>query len=289
VPEIVSVPIVRPRIFLDTNICINVANRKIDPQEWALVQKQISKRYRYCVSLITLKELFCKLARGSEAYFGRNKGPLRVLDVPAKKTFLPYPSVFALRTVLRFTAAARIDGSGLAEEEWSRTVLRAVLDAPSKHQLKSGIPIRNQKGMLQTFDLDHFDTHENQPQEEHAELLQGIRDGKVDMPDPRKTAAWTLHYHGYEPYTADCDKLASGLDAAFRFSSTLGKLAKDKGYDFRGHQSDWGDTLQLFYLCDESMHFLTCDGDFRHRTKNSPQAPRILIYSDFVRTLLTQP
>lgn len=283
--ETFIVAIVRPRIFFDTNICINVANGRINPAEWRRVRRHIRANYRYCISLITLKELFSKLARGSEAYFERNKGPLRVLDAFAKKTFLPYPSVFALRTVLR-KATARIDDSGLSEEEWARTVLRAVLDAPSKRQLKAGIPFRNQKRRMQTFDLDHFDTHESRPQNEHAQLLQGIRDGEVDLPEPMKSAAWVLRYHGYEPETDDCKKLASRLDASFRFSSALSKMAKDKGYDFNAHASDWGDTLQLYYLCDESMHFLTWDTDFRNRTKGSPQSSRILIYPEFVRSLL---
>ena len=175
--EAVTLPIVRPRIFLDTNICINVANGSIDPDEWRRVKRRITTNYRYCISVITLKELFSKLARGSDAYFDQNKGPLRVLDTPAKKTFLPYPHVFALRTVLRIMSAARNDCSGLAEEEWARTVLRAVLDAPSKRHLKHGIPIRNRKHRMQTFDLDHFDAHENQPQHEHVQLLQGVREG----------------------------------------------------------------------------------------------------------------
>lgn len=280
-------PIVRPRLFLDTDICIKVANGSIDPGEWRRVQRRIGSSYRYCISLITLKELFSKLARGSEAYFERNKGPLRVLDAPTKKTFLPYPTVFALRTVLR-KATARIDNSGLAEEEWERTVLRAVLDAPSKHLLKTGIPVRNRKRRMQTFDLDHFDAHENQPQNEHAQLLQGIRDGTVGLPERKESAAWILRYHGFEPNPDDCEKLASRSDAAFSFSLALSNMAKDKGYDFSAHASDWGDTLQLYYLCDESMHLLTCDADFRNRTKGSSQSVRILIYPEFVSSLLAR-
>ena len=98
----------RPRPFLDTNICIHVANGNIAPAEWRRVQSRINSGYRYCISFIALKELFSKLARGSEAYFERNKGALKVLDAPSKKTFLPYPSLFALRTVLRNETAARI-------------------------------------------------------------------------------------------------------------------------------------------------------------------------------------
>src|SRR5437016_11681334 len=104
---------VRPKIFLDTDVCINAASGKIDTAEWRRVQNHIATHYRYCVSFITLKELFIKLARGSAAYFERNKEPLRVLYQPARRQFLPYPSVFALRTVLGIKSAARIHGCGL--------------------------------------------------------------------------------------------------------------------------------------------------------------------------------
>jgi hypothetical protein len=88
-------------------------------------------------------------------------------------------------------------------------------------------------------------------------------------------------------YTRQCKKLVVALDAAYRFSCALGKMAKEGRYDFRakGHASDWGDVLQLHYLCDGSMHFLTFDSDFRNRTKGSPQSSRILQYPEFVRSL----
>jgi hypothetical protein len=276
---------VRPKLFLDTGVCINAANGQIDPAEWRRLQKYIGTHYRYCISFITLKELFSKLARGSDAYFERNKEPLRVLYQPARRRFLPYPSVFALRTVLGIESAARIHDSGLREEVWAETVLRAVLDGPSKTRLKDGIKVPNQK-LMQTFDLDHFDTHENAPQNEHAELLQGMREGKTDLPVPKKWAAWILHQHGLTPYTEACEKLAVALDAAYWFTLSMSKMAKDKGYDFKTHASDWGDSLQLFYLCDESMHFLTMDGDFCNRTKNSLQSSRILTYREFIRSTI---
>lgn len=138
---------------------------------------------------------------------------------------------------------------------------------------------------MQSFDLDEFDVSENEPQNQHAELLQGIREGRIDMPEPEKWAAWILHHHERTPFTASCQKLVVNLDAAYRFSCSLSKMAKDKGYDFKAHASDWGDSTQLFYLCDEEMHFLTFDGDFRHRTKGSSQSSRILFYPEFVKSI----
>jgi hypothetical protein len=140
---------------------------------------------------------------------------------------------------------------------------------------------------MRSFDLDHFDIHENEPQNRHADLLQGIREGRIDMPEPEKWAAWILHQHELTPYTEACEKLSVALDAAYRFSCSLSKMARDKGYDFRAHASDWGDATQLFYLCDDAMHFLTFDGDFRHRTKDSAQGSRILLYPEFVKAIGT--
>lgn len=275
---------VRPKLFFDTDVCINAANGKIHPAEWRRVQKHIGTRYRYCISFITLKELLGKLARGSDAYFERNKEPLRVLYQPARRRFLPYPSVFALRTVLGIKSAARIHDSGLTEEVWAEKALTAVLDSPSKTRLKDGIKVPNQKRMV-TFDLDYFDRHENAPQNEHTKLLQGIREGKTDQPVPRKWAAWILYQHGLPPYTDECEKLAVALDAAYCFTFSLSKMAKDKGYDYKTHASDWGDTLQLFYLCDDSMHFLTMDGDFRNRTRDSIQSCSVVTYREFVKSI----
>jgi len=275
---------VRPKLFLDTNICINAANGKIPVEEWGRVRKFIGKHFRYQISFITMKELLGKVARCADQYFAQNKRPLNVLFGTGGRQFLPYPSVFALRKALGLQSLSRKNEYGdLTDEQWAESVLIAVLQAPSKAQLKAGIPIRKGgKRILQTFDLDHFDKHENQPQNEHADLLQGIREGRINMPDPMKWAAWILHQHGLTPYTADCRKLISALDAAYRFSCTLSKMSKDTGYDFHVHASDWGDALQLHYLCDASMHFLTFDQNCRNHVEGSAQASRILLYREFV-------
>jgi hypothetical protein len=276
---------IRPKLFLDTNICIDVAAGKIDPVEWNRVRKHIGSTYRYCISFVTRKELISKLARGSEGYFERNKEPLRVLFRPGKPRFLPYPSVFAIRTVLVNYTISRPGDTPLKEEKEAEAALKVILQGKSKMHLKTGVQMAGRRTRQWVFDLDGFDIHENRPQREHAELLQGIREGRINKPEPMAWATWILHQHGLTPYTDDCNKLAASLDAAFRFSASLGRVANDKGYDFTAHSSDWGDTLQLFYLCDPTMHFLTQDSDFRNRTQGSPQRDRILLYREFIRSL----
>ena len=133
----------------------------------------------------------------------------------------------------------------MSEEVWEEAVLKAVLDAPTKAQID--------------IDLSEIDKDENAPQNEHADLLQDMREGQIDKPSPRKWAAWILHQFGFTPFTDQCDRLVTALDAAYRFSCTLSRMSRDKGYDFHAprHITDWGDASQLFYLCDESMRFLT--------------------------------
>src|SRR5262245_45314142 len=95
----------RPKLFLDTNVCIDVANGKIGSAEWRRFLKYITTHYRYYISFITWKELLTKLNRGSDDYFQRNKEPLQVLFRPSKRHVLPYPSVFAVRTILGIKVA----------------------------------------------------------------------------------------------------------------------------------------------------------------------------------------
>lgn len=278
---------VRPKLFLDTNICINAANGSIPADEWRRVRKYVGGNYRYYISYITMKELFGKLARGADEAFERNKQALHILFGPGKRSFLPYPSVFALRTVLgRHSASRQPDDLDMRDEDWAKTVLAAVLQAPSKGQLMAGIPMRKRiTPRILSFDLDHFDRHENEPQNEHADLLQGIREDRIDMPSRMKWAAWILHQHDFEPYTADCERLVGALDAAYCFSSALARMTKDKGYDFHKHATDWGDATQLFYLCDPLMHFLTADKTCRQHTAGSSQSCRILLWREFVASV----
>jgi hypothetical protein len=283
-PPATSYGMNRPKLFLDTNVCIDVASGRICSAEWRRVHKYIDTHYRYYISFITWKELLIKLNRGSDEYFQQNKEPLQVLFRPTKRRVLPYPFVFAVRTILGINVA-RTYNSNLTEEEVVEATFRAVIGAPNKTGLRDGIRVPHSK-KLTRFDLVDFDTQENTPQNEFAEILQGIREGATDDEAERKKwAAWILRPWGLTPYTDDCEKLAVGLDAAYCYTVSLSELAKDKAYDFNTHASNWGDASQLLYLCDEWMHFLTQDADFRNRTKNSPQSSQILTYGELVRSM----
>jgi hypothetical protein len=276
----------RPKLFLDTNICIDATDGSIPAKEWNRVRKHIVAHYRYCISFVTMKELFGRLARCGDEFFANNKKALQVLYGTGTRCVLAYPACFAIRTVLGYPVSRKYDVKGLRDESFGEKVMKAVLQAPSKAQLKAGIPVSAKSGR-QSFDLDHFDAHEDSAQREHADLLQGIRDRVIDRPEPMKWAAWILRQLELPHYKEDCHKLLAPLDAAYRYGLELSEFAKNENYNFQkpSNITAWGDVNQLFYLCDEQMHFLTADNDFRSYTYGSPQANRIVMYKDFVKSL----
>lgn len=273
----------RPKIFIDTNVCINAANEIIPRDEWQKVNRYIEARYSYQISFVTLKELFAKISRGKDEYFEENKKPLRILCEFSQKEFLPYPAVFALRTVLGLGSVAR--RSPIPEEELYETVCKAIFEASSKTQLKKGMPYPDKPGGLFSFDLDHFDQHENAPQMGHLAQLKGMRGGRVKMPCPMELTTYLMEDCHQAPDPESCQKITQALDAAYKFLYASCKLSENKTANLEKRKADWGDSMQLYYLCDESMHFLTFDEKCLNQTQGSTQQGRIMLYKDFAHSL----
>jgi hypothetical protein len=136
--------------------------------------------------------------------------------------------------------------------------------APSKAQLKDGIPLSGSKKRMQTFDLDHFDQHEDRPQQEHAELLQGIRDGAIHHVGAEAMGGVDFFTNTTSrPTQAECETLALALDSAYQFSLGVEqKMANDQGSISSATHQIGATWVNFFYLCDRLMHLLTADADF---------------------------
>jgi hypothetical protein len=233
----------RPKIFLDTQILIYAASGKIPADDWQRLRAHVERNFEYCFSFITMKELLSKVARGSDNYFERNKGPLRRSCEFEHCTMLPYPAVSVLRPIFG-NHIGRKGESNLRDEDLAEMEVEAVLDAPSKAELKKGIPFRGSTKM-RSFDLDGFDQHENDPQNEHADLLAGLRSGTAHISEPTALADFIARDFGIEA-PEQLGTLTASMDAAIKFSQSLYRMSKSKGYDFYEHASDWGDVTQLF-------------------------------------------
>jgi len=71
-------------------------------------------------------------------------------------------------------------------------------------------------------------------------------------------------------------QVASALSAYYHFEKEkLIVAGQNLNYDPYKHKNDLLDSEQLVYLGDPALHFLTCDGGFGRRTKNSSQHGRI--------------
>lgn len=117
------------------------------------------------------------------------------------------------------------------------------------------------------------------------DLLQKMQSGRAVMSDDRELAASLLRDFDQVPDAEACSKLANALNAVYTFSRNLGKLAKNKQSRLERRANDWGDIMQFYYLCDESMHFLTFDEKYRNQTQGSPQQKRILLYKDLIERI----
>jgi hypothetical protein len=182
------------RIFLDTTVCINVANGRISGDTWERAQSLIRRSYRYCISWITVKELFGKLSRGDSAHYDENKCPLRCL---ASGWGSPGPLYLADPPVAAISIALpEVDVPQRAKERdgsYLRTLVNLVLRAASKEEMRGGVLKKGSRHKGERFDLDSFDSSENEPQRIHAAICEGLRCGSHVFPaSSREYAALTV-------------------------------------------------------------------------------------------------
>lgn len=274
----------RRKLILDTSVCIDLANpEKVSPRDRQAITRHIRRRYRYCVSWVTWKELLVKLKRGDPQYWKKNLEPLRVLRLRGNVEYLDKPPCYAAQKLLGV-------GRDPCTDRWGRQIPRQpqvmsdVLDAIVRGADREAL-LRGD-GWRYRFDLDDLDSFEDGTRTELASQLQGVRDGTFDPANSRIMAELLLRDLDIVPTQDSVDKFVSGLDASHRYDICLCSLAKNPNYDFfkKRNLSNWDDSQQLMYLCDPSMNLLVLDRDFLMRTKGSPQASRIITLEEVLRS-----
>jgi hypothetical protein len=267
---------VKPKLFVDTQICIDVTKRLVDERLWARVWRYITGSFEYVISPLTLCELLHGVAAGTDIYFNQNRKAIRVLVPPHRvKRFLDFPGAFVLKTVLH----RKIEVQRIEPEEFD-TWVKLVLKARSKAELEwGGVRLGCSSARRYGFDFrlhiaQHLDGHQV-----HVDQLKQLRNGDLQVPSRFAWAAGILARQGLRPSDEDCRRVAESLDAAFHFDMALFKRAKTSNYNFEKHATDWIDEQQLYYLSDPQVHFLTRDGRLQEWVKQSTQAKRILDFS----------
>lgn len=273
----------KPRIFFDTSICIDVADGAISLTDWQGIWKRLTTHFRYCISPLTLNELLIGLGRGDTEHFCKNQQALRVLSgTSGRRKFLKFPGRFVIENVLGIQIPQpKFEPRDF--EGWLGVALRA----RDKESLESGRVDLKPYG-LRTFgmNLAVIDEQTRKGKKDHAEALNRLRGGTLRAPSAKQWAASFISAMGIRPIRDEaCAKLALALDAAYRFDQCLWRLARESNYNFNRHDTDWVDLHQLYYLCTEDVHVLTSDRDLTERTAGSLQRDRILKASEICRFL----
>jgi hypothetical protein len=266
----------KPKAFLDTSVCVSVANGKIPPAEWKAVWKFVANRFNYAISAMTLGEIMVGIARGDSEHFEENRNALRVMYQTHKRSFLRMPGRFVLEKVLNEDRR----NPGLEPPDFEIQI-RVALAAVSKDELERGrVVLRDSPGIVRGIDLRAIDESIRRGKEHFARRLEQLREGILEVPRPELSVRLWLNELGKDATDEECSKVTAALDAAYRHEQTLYNLAKRGNYDFSRHGSDWIDGQQLFYLCDPTIHFIARDGGIKAWTAGSNQADRIVPYDE---------
>lgn len=218
------------------------------------------------------------IAKGDAAHFDQNRAPLKILSPTHKKTFLRMPGHFVLDKIL----GSRKKNRGLEPAD-SEIQIRVALAARSKTDLAHGnVTLADSPRLSRGISLDALSDSIDNGRAAHAQRLEQLRHGLLDMPPWNEWARLWLRSLGYDATRSECVRVAEALEAARNYEMSLWKLAASNQYDFERHASDWIDGQHLYYLCDPSIQFVVRDAQVKKRAGPSVQCLRILAY-DAVR------
>lgn len=267
----------RPKFVFDTQVISRICDGSIPPAQWNEVRQYMSKHGRYAISAITLYELIAGIAGGDDSHFRENQARLRVLCDPPKRQFLPSALDFMRSYLFRLDPQKPDFGP-----EKLRIWVDVILKAKTKTEVRGPIPLSRSGNWNKQygFDLRLLANQIQQGKQHHATELRELRQGRLRIPTPERWTASRLRECGIEISSPNVTRLLAGFDAARRYDFFLFDIAKNRAYDFARHDSDWLDIMQLCYLGDPLIHFVTCDGDFKVRTSGSSQAKRILSFEE---------
>ena len=268
----------KPKIFLDTSVCIDVAKGNVPAEEWRTIWKYIANNFEYAISPMTIREILVGLAKGDAQYFTENREALKVLYPTHRKTFFKLPGEFVLEQVLNWTRSV----SGRRPSDLQLQI-RVVLGAFSRADLEhSQVVLSETPNIGRGLDLKKVEESINKGKEHFVKRLEFFRAGSMDEPSPSSSVrAWVKSIFGLEADEEECSAIADALDAYNRHHESLFALARKGQYDFSHHDSDWIDGQQLMYLSDPTVRFVVCDGRIKTWTKKSTQSERIILFTEF--------
>jgi hypothetical protein len=248
---------VRPEIYFDTHVIRDAADGVIAESDWKRTTEHVARKFRHRISPVTLYELLTDIASGDESEFERRRERIRRLFLAKKNRFLRLPRYFAAEHLFGDTRAiANMEPDDF--DVWSRVVLAAA----DKNTLLTGVSMKDDPRMRYRLDLGDIEKHLNEGRPEKSD---GGSESGSASPDSILRLLWQ------EPDDARREKVAMGLSAALALEPATNK------------SGTWMRMLQLFYLCDPEIIFVTSDAGILAAAKNSTQAERVWDYDTLKR------
>jgi len=260
----------KAKIFFDTSVCIDVARGTVPAQEWNAIAQTIRRKYTYVISPLTGYELIAGLHTGQPEFFNQNREALRVLYPAGKKKVLPVLKVFV---PFQLFGERRAPGPATPNLDlWIRMVLKSKDRASLESgQMKVGAG-RRKLGL----DLGNVNKQMRDIENGYATYFRRFVDAEVPDLTRELWVDFVLKEYDEEFRLNHRDLVAVRTDAAYHFSVTLWRLAKDPRYNIHRYKSELVDAQQLYYLCDENLVFLTSDSRLKNKILMSTQANRVL-------------
>jgi hypothetical protein len=268
----------RPTICFDTSVCIKAADGTYPRSEWRNVVRFVVSKFDYAIVPPVFTELVMGIARGTDSFFEQNQAGVKILYPTRKKRFLPPPGYFLLEKILGYHIPKHASYASRFERE-----ARTIVLAKSRRDLVSANVLlpRGRKYSI-GMDLDMIRNQMDAGQQAHVDSLERLRKGELAAHSvPWKWVKGMLRPLKDDLSQEECERLASVLDAAFRYDCYLWNEASGGRYDFSKHRSDWIDSSLLLYLADPHINLLVHDRKLKMRIAGSPQSDRVHNYDEF--------
>lgn len=272
-----------PKVFLDTQIVIDVGRGTITQGDWSRAASFLRESTRYCVSPLTIGELLCGLVNSEERHFESHKQQLRILLAPQ-----PAPEVFDF--IPYFVAdqlGLSIDRPPLLEDDFLGS-LRLILDAPSKAALRDGFRLRQNPNQTAKVRVDRLVHEHNETLHKYFKFMERRRvvikrnwrgPGHFRV-EPSLWTSYILNAHGVSGSSLDPSAVAPRLSAAYEFQMSLNVLINSTTFSISRNRGDLVDGQQLFYLLDPNAFFITNDSRIRSRVAASSQSNRVKSFTE---------
>src|SRR5258708_1391646 len=123
------------KIFFDTQVCINAANKSISERDWRDVTGYVQNAAEYCISPLSVAEIVLSITRGDERYFESGKLRLRKIYSEGGRRFFDFPRYFLAETL-----GLQVRRPTHLEDDFGFSI-QVILLAETKRELLDGISV----------------------------------------------------------------------------------------------------------------------------------------------------